>query len=272
LVCCDADIALPFERNVFSDITSFNAFQYFNNKDVFVQNALDRLEPVSGSLWLTNNWNPKITNQFFGPARPPSEWQTFCHSGRWRIYPEKHFAEPVLHGGLLNLSVQYAIEDDHPNWRCATLVYSNSSWETNNKFVPLNRASKWKSLTYNSIYYRSPFRNRLVKRKAQIKVWDAHEEYYGFVLQDKVNLPGKINRQTGRGLEPLAESLVMIESLCPRSPAIVAEFVSGLLTFVRDAVGSVVYEWGLTILIKRFLPRSLKVKAKRVFDIQRTIP
>lgn len=272
LVCCDADVALPFERKMFSDITSFNAFQYFNNKEFFVQNALDALDPVAGSLWLTNNWNPKITDQFFGPSRPPSEWRNFCHSERWRIYPEKHFVDPVLHGGLLNLAVQYAIDDDHPNWRCATLVYSNAPWETNNKFVPLNRASKWRSLTYNSVYYRSPWRNRLVKRQAQIKFWDAHEEYYGFVLPDKVNLPGKINPDTGQGLGPLAQSLVMIESLCPRPRAIVAELVSGLFTHMREWVASVVYQWRIATFVKRFLPRFLKVKATRLLDIQRTTP
>jgi len=176
LVCCDADYGLPLQKRVFSDITSFNAFQYFNAKERFVENAIEALDAASGTLWLTNNWNPKLTDQFFGPARTPSEWQAFCSSDKWRIFPEKHLTDPVLRGGLVNLGLRYVPQDDHPAWRCVTLVYSNVPWDVHTKFLPLNRTPKWQHLCYNSIYDRSAFSNRLLKRNIQLKFWDAHRE------------------------------------------------------------------------------------------------
>jgi len=270
LVCCDAEATLPFQKHLFSDVMSFNAFQYLKNKEQFIQTAIDALDETTGTLWLTNNWNPMLTDQFFGPARTPSEWQAFCKSDKWRIFPERHFADPVLRGGLVNLGVKYVPQDDHPAWRCVTLVYSNASWEFNKKFVPLNRAPKWRHLHYNSIYYRSAFRNRLVKRKVDVKFWESHREYYGFELSQKVNLPGRINRQTGRGLASLAENLVMIESACPRSAAVISEALSSLLPRVRERLGSLFYECRFTRAIKPLVPRVVKLTARRLLDLQRT--
>jgi SAM-dependent methyltransferase len=270
-ICSDAQSPLPFATNVFTDITSFNAFQYLENKDQFVRSATSALDGAGGTLWLTNNWNPQLTDQFFGPARPPSEWQAFCDSEKWRIFPEIHFVDPVLRGGLVNLAVQYKPQDHHRGWRGVTLAYSNASWAKHNKFVPLNRAPKWSDLQFNSVYYRSAFRNRLIKRTANIKFWDAHKDYYGFELPTKVDVPGKMNRRTGRGLEALAEKLIMIESIGPRSRAVFAETFSSFLARIRNWVGPLVYDCRFARSVKPLLPHSLKVTAKRLLDLQRTL-
>ena len=270
LVCSDAETNIPFQNDLFTDIISFNAFQYLKAKEQFLNTSIEALDKATGTLWLTNNWNPRLTDQFFGPARAPSEWRSFCNSSKWRIFPERHFADPVLRGGLVNLAVQYAPQDDHPAWRCVTLVYSNAPWEVNNKFVPLNRAPRWDDLHYNSVYYRSPFRNRLIKRKVAIKFWDAHKEYYGFNLPEKVDLPGKINRRTGRGLQPFAETLVMIESVCPRQRAVFAEFCSSILSRLRQRLGPLFYDCRLTKAVKPLVPKVVKATAKRLLDLQRT--
>ena len=270
LVCGDAEADLPFQKRIFSDITSFNAFQYLNAKDQFVKSAIEALDETTGTLWLTNNWNPRLTDRFFGPARPPSEWRVFCNSDKWRIIPERYFADPVLRGGLVNLAVQYVPQDDHPAWRSVTLVYSNASWDLNNKFVPLNRAPKWQDLHYNSIYYRSAYGNRLVKKRIKSDLWESHREYYGIDLPEKVNLPGKIDRRTGRGLQPLADTLVMIESVCPRPPAVFSDFLSALVSRFRNRWGSWFYQSRLTRALKPFVPRLIKVNAKRFLDLERT--
>jgi SAM-dependent methyltransferase len=270
LVCADAEKTLPFDKGMFSDITSFNAFQYLKEKERFLQSAIDGLDRDTGTLWLSNNWNFKLTDQFFGPARSPSEWRAFCKSEKWRIFPERHFADPVLRGGLVNLAVQYLPQDEHPNWRCVTLAYSNAPWAANNKFVPLNRAPKYQHLHYNSLYYRSAFRNRLIKRKVTIKFWESHRDYFGFHLPEMINLPGRIDRRTGRGMQALAESLVMVEPLCPRRRPIASEIVSSVLTRIREGLGSIIYQCGLQDALKPLLPRAVKATAKRFFDLQRT--
>jgi hypothetical protein len=270
LVCCDAEASFPFERGIASDITSFNAFQYLKKKEAFIKTAIETLDPSTGTLWLTNNWNPTLTKDFFGPARSPSEWRQFCGSPAWRIYPETHFAEPILRGGLVNLAVDYIPTDDEDRWRSVTLAYSNASWNTNNKFVPVNRAPRWRYLNINSIYRRSLLRDQLVKRQAAIKLWEVHREYYGFRLPERVAIPGRINRDTGRSLQALAESLMMVETLSPRRREVVAELLSPHLSRLRESLSSWLTKCRFKDAAKPLIPRFLKAKAKQLLDVQKT--
>lgn len=263
LVCHDANLTFPFRSKLFTDITMFNAFQCIENKESFVQSAIDALDPSVGTFWITNNWNPKITDQFTLAARAPTEWRAFCRSEKWRLFPERHFAAPVLHGGLVNLGVQYVPQDNDPAWRATTLAYSNASWESHNKCVPLNAAPKWQQLAFNSVYYRHPFRKRLIKKKVSIKYWDSHTEYYGFNLPQEVILSGGMDRRTGRGLQPLVQSLIMVEALCADEPRPIFEFAASLGSWLKDRCDGLISEFGFADAVKGLVPRSLKVGLKK---------
>ena len=69
------------------------------------------LDERRGTMLLTHNPNPALTNGVPG-SRRPSEWVATFDSDRWRIFPDAHFSHSVMHGGMINLGVNYAARHD----------------------------------------------------------------------------------------------------------------------------------------------------------------
>lgn len=263
LVCCDADSFLPFRKNIFSDIVALDTFEYLHDKEGFIKRAIEALHDTSGTLWLTNICNPRIVGQFADVSYPPSKWSKICNADKWRIFPDRHFAEPVLRGGIVNVGVNYAPQEDHPYWRSSTLVYSNTSWDLNNKFLPLNLAPKLQQLSYNPIFCLSPGGNRLVKRKVNLKHQESHREYYGFVLPEAINIPQAVDRRDESRLRKLAEGLVMIESLCQRRRVILSESLS----LLKDRFRAFFSESRLRRTMGFLIPASIKLRIKQLLRV-----
>lgn len=267
LVCADADSHLPFRREIFTDITVLNAFQVFTHKERFVKDAQTALDPQVGTLWLTNNWNPKCTHDFNGEAHPPSHWKTFCVSERWRLFPERHFADPVMRGGLINLTVNYVPQDDHPLWRSATLAYANAPWDKNGKCIPLNRPADWGHLVPNSVYFRHPFvHRRLIKRKVAIRYWDSHKDYYGFDLPDEVILPSRMDQRSGHGFQPLAESFVLVEAPCPAASSQARCFLSSLCAWLKEWLSDLNTRHQWAARLRSWMPLWVKTSARKLMS------
>jgi len=263
LVCSSADEAWPFAKNQFTDIISFNAFAYIKDKKLFQKRAIECLNAMKGTMWLTNNWNQKITDKYTGISHSPSEWQEFCDSDKWRMFPDKHFSDAVLNSDVVNLAVRYRPQDEDPYYRAVTLAYSNHAWGCDNKFVPLNRASKLQNLNLNPIYRISSFGKLLIKRQVKMKLWDAHINYYGFYLPVKVNLSDKLHNIRGQELMDLAEKCIMVESLGVYRRS----FISNAFATCLERFGVLLNQSNTIRRLKPLMPDRFKAFVKKLFFV-----
>lgn len=259
LIYCDVDKPLPFQKNMFSDILSINSFSHLKNKEIFIKNMIELLDVNLGTMWLTNNWNPKITDQYKNISYTPSKWRSVLDSENFRIFPERYFAESVLKNNcLINIGVDYKPMDDHPDWRCVTLAYSNASWDRNNTFVPLNRTPNLRQLNLNSIYKLLPVANLAIRRRVGMRFWGSNRKYYGSYLPERVKIPKTHGRNSIKEIRELAETLVMVESTCKRRNPIIVAFLFLL-------VGKLQFFFSKSRFIKAlkfFIPGIIKAQIK----------
>ncbi len=265
LICSDVDSALPFRKNIFTDVVSFNAFQYLKDKEKFVKNMIELLDTKSGTMWFTNNWNPKITSEFFGDCKPPSDLKKIYNTEKFRLFPERHFTRPVLKQDcLINLGVDYLPDDYDHDWRCFTLAYSNISWNDNNKFIPVNRTPDLHRLSLNSAYKLFPLTNVAVRKKVMIPKWESHIKYYEFYLPGKVKIPSfrGLSPDMEKMLKEYAEKLIMVESLCLRREPILKRLLGLLGRKLRIYFNRL----GFSKMLSPFIPHFVKTLIRKAYS------
>lgn len=264
LICSDADESLPFDKGVFSDVISINAFQFLKRKDEFLRRASEILEPSHGTLWLTNNWNPNVTDQFSGKALTPTVLAGLARGANVRLYPDKHFALPVLKGGLLNLGVHYVPRDDHPDWRSVTLVCSNDSLDRHNIFVPLNSTPKLSRLRLNSVYTRVPFSRLAIKRNIRLKYWDSHRDYFGYKLPNTIRIPFNDEKRYRQTIRSLSEKMIMVETIFDQPYSSV---FSKYFLVIKDSLIMIIQQSSPLRAVLNYLPSGGKTLIKRFLRI-----
>ena len=261
IVCADAEDRLPFPGGAFLDVVALDTFRQLRNPQRFAAEARRLLDEHRGTMWLTHNPNPALTNNV-SASRRPSEWLAAFDSDRWRLFPDAHFSQSVMHGGPINLGVNYAAQDDATLWRTYTVAYSNASWATHNRFVPLNRAPELRRLRVNSIYCFTTSGRSLVKRAIRPNPADSHDQYGRFELPERVDFPIANDTDRERLLRASAESLVMVESLCGYTEA----SVGAMLTLQKRRLKAYLKQTSWFNALSPFIPRALRRFGTRLLD------
>jgi SAM-dependent methyltransferase len=262
LVCADG--ALPFPEGAFLDVVVLDGSRYLKGReDRVVHSALRVLDKDRGTLWVAHNVDPRAADDGGGDACLPSAWLRHEDSDRWRIFPDIHFAHSVLRGGMINLAVDYAADDPSSIRRSYTVAYSNAAWTEHTRFMPLNRVPNLQRLHVNPLYSSSSGRHSFVKRRVALQDAGARDPESRLELPDTVHIPSKNGAHRAQVLRELAESLVMVESLCGRSrgsPSALAGVVAVTKLRVRSSLRRA--RWFNAIL--PLIPRGVRTLGARL--------